>query len=207
MTPSQLLKLNKHHYKLIIFLILVSLSMGVLISKFNGIKINNKYELLIVEDINTKFLIDKVYKREGTNNDDYYKYLKNFTVSQFISSKFNKNGEINIGGLDINSEGEYFIVASFNSSNLKTIEEFDKNLKIFLEEMQIRINNQITETFQYRIGKSSIGIKANSQLYFKKNSVKKGNDPSAIIFAAIIFGLIIANFIIILENPPKNKNF
>ena len=198
MTPSQLFKLNLKHYKLVLFVILICLSLGAIFSNLYGFKINNKYELLIVEDINTKFLIDELYKREGLNNDDYYKYLKNYSISKFINSKYNKYGAI-----DINKKGEYFIVASFGANNENEIDKFENNLTKFLNEIQIKINDQITQNFQFRIGKSSVGIKADSKIFYKKKSTKKGNDPFSIYLASLLFGIIISSFIIILENPPK----
>jgi hypothetical protein len=198
MTPSQLLKLNIKYYKYLIFTLLISTAIGLFISINYRVNINNKYEILIVEDINTKFLIDKVHEKQGYNSEEYYKYLKNYTVSKFINSTSNKKAE-----LEINRKGDYSINVSFKAKELNKIEEFDTELSKFLLEIQKSINNQITKHFQFRVGKSAVGIEANSKLFYKKESNKKGNNPLTIFFITIVMGVIIMNFIIILENPPK----
>ena len=63
MTPSKLLKLNIKNYKYLILTIILSLGVGYFLSSHYSLKIINKYEVVIVEDINTKYIIDQIYRR------------------------------------------------------------------------------------------------------------------------------------------------
>tara|TARA_B100000989_G_C19410746_1_gene414245 strand:+ start:199 stop:804 length:606 start_codon:yes stop_codon:yes gene_type:complete len=201
MTPSKLFKLNLKHYKYFLLTILISLIVGFYLSQNFTKRQINTYKIIIVEDINTKFLIDQVYKREGENfqTEDYYKYLNNYVVSEFLSSKFSQNSD-----LEIERTGLYKVVKTFTNDRNKNVESFEENLNKFLAKIQIDINKEITGNFRNSFGKQPIDIKANSKLFFKKNSETKGSNPFALYFVTIIIGIIIMNFIIILENPPKN---
>ena len=201
MTPSKLLKLNFKYYKYFVLTIVISLIIGFYLTQNFSKRQINTYKIIIVEDINTKFLIDQVYKREGEkyNTEDYYKYLNNYVVSEFLSSDFSQNAD-----LEIERNGLYTIFKTFDKNKEKEIDKFEQNLNQFLANIQIDINNEITGNFKNSVGKTPIDIKANSKLFFKKNSQTKGSEPFALFFVTIIIGIIIMNFIIILENPPKN---
>lgn len=201
MTPSKLLKLNFKYYKYFVLTIVISLIIGFYLTQNFSKRQINTYKIIIVEDINTKFLIDQVYKREGEkyNTEDYYKYLNNYVVSEFLSSDFSQNAD-----LEIERNGLYTIFKTFDKNKEKEIDKFEQNLNQFLANIQIDINNEITGNFKNSVGKTPIDIKANSKLFFKKNSQTKGSEPFALFFVTIIIGIIIMNFIIILENPPKD---
>ena len=201
MTPSKLLKLNFKYYKYFVLTIVISLIIGFYLTQNFSKRQINTYKIIIVEDINTKFLIDQVYKREGDkyNTEDYYKYLNNYVVSEFLSSDFSQNAD-----LEIERNGLYTIFKTFDKNKEKEIDKFEQNLNQFLANIQIDINNEITGNFKNSVGKTPIDIKANSKLFFKKNSQTKGSEPFALFFVTIIIGIIIMNFIIILENPPKD---
>ena len=94
MTPSKLLKLNIKYFKYFILTIILSSSVGFFLSQTYSLKIISKYEIVIVEDINTKFIIDKIFERSGKSQaqNDYSKYLKNYVVSEFINSEFDYLG-------------------------------------------------------------------------------------------------------------------
>jgi len=201
MTPSKLLKLNFKYYKYFVLTIVISLIIGFYLTQNFSKRQINTYKIIIVEDINTKFLIDQVYKREGEkyNTEDYYKYLNNYVVSEFLSSDFSQNAD-----LEIERNGLYTIFKTFDKNKEKEIDKFEQNLNQFLANIQIDIYNEITGNFKNSVGKTPIDIKANSKLFFKKNSQTKGSEPFALFFVTIIIGIIIMNFIIILENPPKD---
>ena len=76
MTPSKLFKLNLKHYKLLLLTVILSLCLGLVLTKNFSIKTINKYEIVIVEDMNTKYLIDSVVIIEGSNKkkDKYAKW-------------------------------------------------------------------------------------------------------------------------------------
>jgi hypothetical protein len=198
MTPSKLLKLNIKYYRYLIATLSLSIIAGLYLMQNYSVKINNTYEILIVEDINTKYLVDRVYERKEGLNNKYYQFLKNYTVSEFVNSTFNKGGN-----LEISAKGDYTISISFKIRDENKIDDFENNLSKFLKVIEKTINNQITKNFQFRIGKSAIDVEADSQLYFNKTSKQKGNNPITIFFVTIMIGIIIMNFIIILENPPK----
>lgn len=201
MTPSKLLKLNFKYYKYFVLTIIISLIIGFYLTQNFSKKQINSYKIIIVEDINTKFLIDQVYKRDGEkyNTEDYYKYLNNYVVSEFLSSDFSLNAD-----LEIERNGLYTIFKTFDKKKEKEIDKFEQNLNQFLAKIQIDINKEITGNFKNSVGKTPVDIKANSKLFFKKNSQTKGSEPFALFFVTIIIGIIIMNFIIILENPPKD---
>ena len=201
MTPSKLLKLNFKYYKYFVLTIVISLIIGFYLTQNFSKRQINTYKIIIVEDINTKFLIDQVYKRDGEkyNTEDYYKYLNNYVVSEFLSSDFSQNAD-----LEIERNGLYTIFKTFDKNKEKEIDKFEQNLNQFLANIQIDINNEITGNFKNSVGKTPIDIKANSKLFFKKNSQTKGSEPFALFFVTIIIGIIIMNFIIILENPTKD---
>lgn len=194
MTPSKLLKLNIKYYKYFILTIILSLGIGFYLSLNYSLKIISKYEIVIIEDINTKYIIDKIFERSGKSQvqNDYSKYLKNYVVSEFINSELNQNAELNI-----DRTGNYSITKVYKDLENKKIEIFENNLNEFLKKSEKNINQEITNNF-------GANITANSKLFFKKHSNKKGSKPFTLYFVTIIVGIIIMNFIIILENPPKN---
>lgn len=193
MTPSKLLKLNIKNYKYLILTIILSLGVGYFLSSHYSLKIINKYEVVIVEDINTKYIIDQIYRRSDASDsqNNYSKYLKNYIVSEFINSEFNQNAE-----LLIDKKENYSIMKTFSNLQIKKIKSFEDNLNKFLKKSEIFINKEISNNF----GKN---ITANSKLFFKKHSNKKGSKPSTIYFVTLIMGIVIMNFIIILDNPPR----
>ena len=90
MTPSKLLKLNIKYYKYLIATLLFSIIAGLYLMQNYSVKINNTYEILIVEDINTKYLVDRVYEREGIDNK-YYQFLnkkKYINIDTLVSNFF-----------------------------------------------------------------------------------------------------------------------
>ncbi len=190
MTPSKLFKLNLQYYKYFLLTCLLSLLVGFFVTTKYSIKITNKYEIMITEDINTKYLVDKIYTAKISK--EYSKFIKNYIVSEFINSESGKNSD-----LDIDRQGEYSIIKTFNEGEQKKIEQFEDTLSNFLKKSETNINNEINSKFD-------IDLKANSKLFFKKHSSKKGNNPISIYFVSVIIGLILMNFVIILENPPKN---
>lgn len=189
MTPSKLFKLNLKHYKLLLLTVILSLCLGLAITKNFSIKTINKYKIVIVEDMNTKYLIDKIYSRDNTNQ--YSKYLKNYIVSEFINSSSGKNSS-----MGIDREGSYSITREFDQLSENEIESFENSLTEFLKKSENYINNEIKKNF-------GTNIDVNSRLFFKRYSNKKGSEPFTIYFVTIIIGIILFNFIIILENPPK----
>ena len=128
--------------------------------------------------------------KETIKNNKYYQFLKNYTVSEFVNSTFNKGGN-----LEISAKGDYTISISFKIRDENKIDDFENNLSKFLKVIEKTINNQITKNFQFRIGKSAIDVEADSQLYFNKTSKQKGNNPITIFFVTIMIGIIIMNFI------------
>jgi len=198
MTPSELLKKNLEHYKMVLIIILIFLGIGYLVIKSFDLRTFAKYEIIIVNDLNTKLLIDRSYSEIGSyNNDAYIKYLKNFITSKFINSNYNK-----IGKLTIDSKQNYFISAVYINS--KSIILFEEGLETFLRDMEIEINEQITESFTRNKGFAAV-VKTNTQLYFNTDKTSKTNSPNLILVISVLVGIIIANFILILEYPIQKR--
>ncbi len=200
MTPSKLFKLNIQNIKYHILTLIISGAIGFFLSLNYPVKIINNYKIIIAEDINTKYLIDRVYQRQDKqyNIEQYYKYLKNYVVSEFIISDQNDKAE-----LEINRKGDYSISITFYQGGKSKIIDFESKLKQFLTNSQNIINNEIIKNYEMNFGETPLGIKANSKLFFLKNSKKKGSNPFTLYFVTIVIGIIILNFIIILNNPPK----
>ena len=198
MTPSELLKKNLEHYKMVLIIILIFLGIGYLVIKSFDLRTFAKYEIIIVNDLNTKLLIDQSYSEIGTYNDESYtRYLKNFIISRFINSNYNK-----IGKLTIDNKQNYFISAVY--SNSKSIILFEEGLETFLRDMEIEINDQIIESFTKKNGFNTT-IKSNTELYFNTDKTSKTNSPNLILIISVLVGIIIANFILILEYPIKER--
>ena len=144
--------------------------LGIFLSSHYSLKIINKYEVVIVEDINTKYIIDQIYRRSDASNsqNNYSKYLKNYIVSEFINSEFNKKAE-----LLIDKKGDYSLMKTFSDLQEKKIKSFEDNLNKFLKKSEIFINKEITSSYD-NFGKN---ITANSKLFLKNIVTKKEANP------------------------------
>ena len=111
MTPTKLFKLNLQNFRYHILTLIISIVLGFFLSLNYPQKTINNYKIIIAEDINTKYLIDRVYQRHDkqSNIEQYYKYLTNYVVSEFIISEVNEKAE-----LDIDRKGDYSILRTFN---------------------------------------------------------------------------------------------
>tara|TARA_B100001564_G_C20666023_1_gene683832 strand:+ start:2133 stop:2735 length:603 start_codon:yes stop_codon:yes gene_type:complete len=199
MTPSKLIKLNFQYFKYFILTILLSTALSFFISTNYTVKIINKYEIIVVEDLNTKYLIDKIYNRDNNAGEaEYYKYLKNYVTSEFLMNENDPNIE-----LDISRTGNYSISKTFLNEDKESILSFEKKLKKHLKEKQITINKELSSNYEKNFGALPNGVQPYTKLFFNKESKKKGSKPFTIYFTTIIIGIIILNFIIILDNPPK----
>ena len=206
MTPSELFKKNLQHYKLVLVTVMIFLGIGYFVIKSFDLRTIAKYEIIIVNDLNTQLIIDKSYSEiGGYNKQNYNKYLKNFITSKFINSENNKSGKLTIG-----PKKEYFITAVYLNSTSKI--EFEKSLSNFLKEIEIEINSQITQNFNmnligqgFNMNLYESGSKSNTQLYFNTNESSESNSPNLILFMSMVVGIIIANFILILEYPGQTR--
>ena len=200
MTPSKLFRLNLQNFRYHILTLILSVAVGFVISLNYPQKTINNYRIIIAEDINTKYLIDRVYQRHDkqSNIEQYYKYLTNYVVSEFIISEINKKAE-----LDIDRKGDYSILRTFYLQEKNQILNFEDNLRKFLINAQNTINEEITSSYETNFGETPDGVKANSKLFFIKKSKNKGSKPFTLYFVSIVIGIIILNFVIILDNPPK----
>tara|TARA_Y100000768_G_scaffold340501_1_gene284393 strand:- start:101 stop:706 length:606 start_codon:yes stop_codon:yes gene_type:complete len=200
MTPTKLFKLNLQNFRYHILTLIISIVLGFFLSLNYPQKTINNYKIIIAEDINTKYLIDRVYQRHDkqSNIEQYYKYLTNYVVSEFIISEVNEKAE-----LDIDRKGDYSILRTFNLQEQNQILNFENNLRNFLIDAQNTINGEITSSYEMNFGETPGGVKANSKLFFTKKSKKKGSKPFTLYFVTILIGIIILNFVIILDNPPK----
>ena len=70
--------------------------------------------------------------------------------------------------------------------------------------MEIEINDQITQSFSKETGFNSV-IKSNTELYFNTDKTSKTNSPNLILIISVLVGIIIANFILILEYPIQKR--
>ena len=70
--------------------------------------------------------------------------------------------------------------------------------------MEIEINEQITESFTRNKGFAAV-VKTNTQLYFNTDKTSKTNSPNLILVISVLVGIIIANFILILEYPIQKR--
>ena len=200
MTPTKLFKLNLQNFRYHILTLIISIVLGFFLSLNYPQKITNNYKIIIAEDINTKYLIDRVYQRhaEQSNIEQYYKYLTNYVVSEFIISEINEKAE-----LDIDRKGNYSISRTFDLQEQNKILNFENNLRNFLIDSQNTINEEITSSYEMNFGETPGGVKANSKVFFTKKSKQKGSKPFTLYFVSIVIGIIILNFVIILDNPPK----
>jgi hypothetical protein len=207
MTPSELFKKNLQHYKLVLVTIMIFLGIGYFVIKSFDLRTIASYEIIVVNDLNTQLLIDQSYSEiGGYNKQNYNKYLKNFITSRFINSENNK-----IGKLTISPKKEYFITAVYLNSTSKI--EFEKGLLNFLRDIEVEINSQVTQNFNMYVNQSfnmdvyepGSKSKSNTQLYFNANESSESNSPNLILFMSMVVGIIIANFILILEYPVQTR--
>ena len=205
MTPSQLLKINIKHYKFVIITMLLFFIISLYFTTSKNLKASSKYEVKINMNLETKLLIDQTNSEIGTYNpDNYIIFLRNYIIANFVNSNLNKNGE-----LIFDHNKNYLIGLSYN--NTRELEKFENNLSIFLEETQEKLNEEIINNYKKsEYGRNKFDEKkdaSNIQVFFTKDIIsKKQNNKILLYFLSLIMGIIISNFILILEYPVKKNS-